>query len=76
LPQAGYRIPDCSYLAWIDLAVYNLGENPSVTLLERGKVAVSAGGVFGGNSEQFIRLNFATSLEILTEGIDRIVASL
>jgi len=76
LPEAGYRIPDCSYLAWIDLAAYNLGENPSATLLERGKVAVSAGGVFGGNSEQFIRLNFATSLEILTEGIDRIVASL
>jgi cysteine-S-conjugate beta-lyase len=76
LPEAGYRVPDCSYLAWIDLSAYNLGENPAATLLERGKVAVSPGGVFGGNSEQFIRLNFATSLEVLTEGIDRIMASL
>ena len=76
LPEAKYRIPDCSYLAWIDLSAYNLGEDPSLILRERGKVAVSAGGVFGGNSEQFIRLNFATSLEILTEGIDRIVASI
>jgi cystathionine beta-lyase len=76
LPQAHYRIPDCSYLAWIDLSAYELGENPALTILERGKLSVSPGEIFGPTSSQFIRLNFATSLEILTEGLDRIVASL
>ena len=76
LPEAGYRIPDCSYLAWIDLGAYELGEDPALTILERGKLAVSPGIAFGPFAEHFIRLNFATSLEILTEGIDRLVASL
>ena len=76
LPDAGYRIPDCSYLAWIDLGAYELGEDPALTILERGKLAVSPGIAFGPFAEHFIRLNFATSLEILTEGIDRLVASL
>ena len=76
LPEARYRIPDCSYLAWIDLGAYNLGEDPSKVLLERGKLAVSPGSAFGPESSQYIRMNFATNLEVLTEGIDRIVASL
>ncbi len=38
LPNANYRIPDCSYLAWIDVSEYNLGEHPPV-VLELGKVS-------------------------------------
>jgi cystathionine beta-lyase len=73
LPTVGYRIPDCSYLAWLDLESLNLGENPSEVLLEKGRVALNSGIQFGPNSGQFVRFNFGTSREIISEGIDRIV---
>jgi len=74
LPLAGYRVPNCSYLAWIDLSAYELGENPSQALLEHGRVAFTPGHLFGQDCDQFVRLNFATSKELISEGIDRIVA--
>ena len=73
LPTVGYRIPDCSYLAWLDVSSLNLGENPAEVLLEKGKVAFNPGAIFGPDSQQFIRLNFGTSRELISEGIDRIV---
>jgi len=74
LPNVGYRIPDFSYLAWLDLKELNLGENPSVVLLEKGKLAVNAGVMFGAESASFVRLNFATSEEIISEAISRMVS--
>lgn len=76
LPHAKYRIPNCSYLAWIDMSAYDLGENPTETILKRGRLALTPGYLFGQSCDQFVRLNFATSEEIIVEGIDRIVASL
>ena len=73
LPTVGYRIPDCSYLAWLDVSSLNLGQDPAQTLLEKGKVAFNPGIAFGPASGQFIRLNFGTSRELISEGIDRIV---
>lgn len=72
LPTVGYRIPDCSYLAWLDLSSLNLGENPAKTLLEKEKVAFNHGITFGPQASQFIRLNFGTSLEIIEDAIERI----
>jgi cystathionine beta-lyase len=72
LPTVGYRVPDFSYLAWLDLTSLNLGENPAQTLLEKGKLALNAGAMFGADSGNFVRLNFATSEEILDEAISRI----
>ena len=72
LPTVGYRIPDCSYLAWLDLSSLNLGVNPSETLLTQGKVALNSGITFGPDSGQFVRFNFATSEEIMYEAVNRI----
>ena len=72
LPSVRYHIPNNSYLAWIDLESLNLGADPSVTLIEKGRVAFSPGHAFGEQCDQYVRLNFATSPEILTEAIDRI----
>jgi len=76
LPTVGYHIPHNSYLAWLDLESLNLGENPSVTLLERGRVAFNPGHTYGAQCSQYVRLNFATSPEIISEAIDRIVRTL
>ena len=71
LPSVGYRVPDFSYLAWLDLSTLNLGQNPGEALLEKGKLALNAGIMFGADSGNFVRLNFATSEEILDEAISR-----
>jgi cystathionine beta-lyase len=74
LPMVGYRIPDTSYLAWLDVSALNLGENPAQALIERAKVAFNAGSTYSPTHSQFVRLNFATSEEILTEAVNRIAA--
>ncbi len=76
IPAVGYHVPDCSYLAWLDLSALNLGPNPTQTLLERGKVAFNAGQDFSPHTPQFVRLNFATSEEVLIEAVDRILKSI
>ena len=75
LPSVGYRIPDFSYLAWLELSTLNLGENPGEFLLEKAKLALNSGIMFGAQSGNFVRLNFATSEEILREAISRMAGS-
>jgi cystathionine beta-lyase len=75
-PGVGYRIPHCSYLAWLDLSSFHLGEDPSAVLIEKGKVAFVQGLRFGPQSTQFVRLNFATSPEILEEAFNRLATVL
>jgi cystathionine beta-lyase len=75
LSSVGYRIPDFSYLAWLDLSTLNLGENPGEFLLEKAKLALNSGIMFGAQSGNFVRLNFATSEEILGEAISRMAGS-
>jgi cystathionine beta-lyase len=76
LPTVRYHIPQNSYLAWLDVESLNLGENPSVRLIEKGRVAFSPGHGFGKQCDQYVRLNFATSTEIITEAIDRIARAI
>jgi cystathionine beta-lyase len=61
-------------LAWLDLSALNFGEDPATVLLEKAKVAFVPGIRFGKQSSQYVRLNFATSPEILREAITRIAS--
>ena len=72
LPTVRYHIPQNSYLAWLDVESLNLGVDPSVTLIEKGRVAFNPGHAFSKQCDQYVRLNFATSPEIIAEAIDRI----
>ena len=74
LPEARYRFPDAGYLAWIDLAPLGWGDNPAKRILREAKVAVHFGPAFGAEGRGFVRLNFGTSPEILTEAIRRIAS--
>jgi len=76
LPTVRYHIPQNSYLAWLDLESLHLGADPSVTLIEKGRVAFNPGHAFGKQCDQYVRLNFATSPEIITEAIDRIARAI
>lgn len=76
IPSIKTHLPQSSYVMWLDVTTLNLGENPAQIFLERGKVAFKAGHLYGAQSAQFIRFNFATSPAIITEAINRIVKSL
>ena len=61
LPGVGFVPPEATYLAWLDLRAYDLGDNPAEVLLDKAGVALSAGPDFGVHGLGFARLNFATS---------------
>jgi cystathionine beta-lyase len=76
LPTVRYRIPDFGYLAWLDMSSLGLGDDPAARLLEKGKLALNGGVLYGPKHKNFVRLNFGTSAELITEGINRITKSL
>ena len=76
IPEIKYQVPHCTYLAWLDVEALNLGRNPSQVLLDRGRVALSPGEAFSPSAFNFVRLNFATSPEILTEAVNRMVVAI
>jgi cystathionine beta-lyase len=76
IPAIGYTIPHCSYLAWLDVSKLNLGEDPGAMILERAKVAFNPGHIYGAQGKDYVRLNFATSPEIITEAFDRMARAL
>ncbi len=71
LPAVRYREPQAGYLAWLDCTALDLGPDPSVTFLERSRVALTRGRDFGPGAESFARLNFGTSAALLTEIVRR-----
>ncbi len=75
LPGVGYEQPRASFLAWLDLSSVGWGDDPSAIALERGKVALSPGPMFGALGRGFARLNFGCSPEVLTEAISRLAAA-
>ena len=72
LPEVIYNPPQHSYLAWLDLTALNLGADPGATILEKSKVAFNSGHIYGQQWNQFVRLNFATSPEIISKAITQI----
>ncbi len=85
LPAIGYTAPDGTYLAWLDCTALHLDADstpdgpgtvtdlagPARFFLDRARVALSAGHVFGAGGPGHVRLNFATHPDILTEAITR-----
>ena len=75
LPEVRYRPPEGTYLAWLDCRGLALSEDPAEVFLARGRVAVNSGPTFGTGGAGHVRLNLATSPEILTEAVRRMAAS-
>jgi cystathionine beta-lyase len=70
-------MPHCSYLSWIDFGGYKaVGDDPAGYLIENAKVAFSPGVRFGQQFASYVRLNFATSPEILEEAFNRAARAL
>jgi cystathionine beta-lyase len=76
IPAIGYRPPDASYLAWLDCTALGLGDDPSAVFLTRGRVALSPGPSFGRPGVGYVRLNMATSRQILAAAVDRMATAI
>lgn len=72
VPRARWspRRAEATYLAWIDCRELGL-DDPYRTFLERGRVALDPGPKNGPGGAGFVRLNYATSAEVLTEAVSR-----
>jgi cystathionine beta-lyase len=75
IPEIRYQPPEATFLAWLDCAALGL-EDPARTFLDRGHVALSDGPPFGPDCEQRVRLNFATSPELLEQIVGAMAAAL
>ena len=74
LPQVHYRVPEGTYLAWLDCRRLGIAD-PAAFFLERAKVALRAGTAFGASGHGWVRLNFATSRAILTKIVQSMAAA-
>ncbi len=76
LPDVRFHSPAATYLTWLDFRAYDLGDDPSVPLIDRARVALTGGPAFGAEGVGCARLNTASSPERLTEAITRIASVL
>ena len=73
LPAVRCTPPQAGYLAWLDCRALALDTTPAQFFLEHARVALSSGAEFGEPGRGFVRLNFATSQDILDRILDRMI---
>ena len=76
--KLAHHLPESTYLAWLGCRHLHLQTDttPQQHFLERAKVALSEGADFGESGRGHVRLNFATSTEILEQILGRLSAAL
>ena len=73
LPLSVFKIPDASYLAWVDVSAYIKDEeNLTLFFAEKAGVLLEGGNMFVSNADGFIRLILACPRIKLTDGLNRI----
>ena len=73
LPKFPVSMLEGTYLVWVDCSVLNQSSDKIVkTLLEKEKLWVNEGGLYGEAGEGFIRINIACPRQQLIEGLNRL----
>lgn len=76
LPQVRFRKPEATYLAWLDFRALEADpEALKQLMVEEAGVALNPGDTFGATGAGFLRLNVATSEDVIAEAIERIAAA-
>jgi cystathionine beta-lyase len=71
MPGVTMRLPEATYLAWLDCSALALPTPAGQFFLERARVGLNFGETFGAPYANFARLNFATPAPVLREIIGR-----
>ena len=73
LPEFPVSMLEGTYLVWVDCSVLNQSSDETVkTLLEKEKLWVNEGSLYGEAGEGFIRINIACPRQQLIEGLNRL----
>jgi cystathionine beta-lyase len=75
LPGVRMAAPEATYLAWLDCRETGLAD-PYTFFLERAKVALNDGRLFGPGGDGFVRLNFGCPRALLADALGRMRAAL
>ena len=78
MSRVKYRIPEVTYLAWLDFRALGLSDADLWDrMLHQARVGTDNGPIFGLNGEGigFQRLNFACSRARLTEALERMAGA-
>ena len=67
LPGVTMRLPEATYLAWLDCRALELPCSAGQFILDHAKVGLNFGETFGAQYAGFARLNFATPAPILRQ---------
>jgi len=77
LPGVTLRLPEATYLAWLDRSALKLPTPAGQFFLDRARVGLNFGEAFGeafgASYANFARLNFATPAPVLREIVGRMV---
>ncbi|MGB9113550.1 MAG: PatB family C-S lyase [Acidimicrobiales bacterium] len=76
VPGVSCAKPQATYLAWLDLRTSGLGDDPAAVISEQAGVTLLPGPHFGDVGRGHARLNFATTIEVLDVGLERLRAFL
>jgi cysteine-S-conjugate beta-lyase len=79
-PAARFTIPKATYLQWIDFGAYvksgQITDPPHRFFLEKAKVALNDGSVFGEGCENLVRLNFGSPRSVVEKALERMCKAL
>lgn len=72
-PGIHLHAPEATYLAWLDCSKLGLSTSAFDFFHDNARVGLSVGETFDPSCAPFVRLNFATSMPILDEILERMV---
>ena len=76
LPECVYRVPEGTYLAWLDLRALKPDEALTCAFVTEGGILVEEGSAFGEEGKGFYRVNTACPRPLLLEGMERMVKTI
>ncbi|MEX6332817.1 3M3SH-releasing C-S lyase [Staphylococcus haemolyticus] len=80
LPHAEFKIPEATYLAWVDLSYYikakHIDEPIAKYFIKHAGVIIEGQEQFVHNAEGHIRINIAVPREIMIKGLQKIKGAL
>jgi cystathionine beta-lyase len=75
LPMLTWQPPEATFLAWLNCAALGPDDQARERFLDHGRVALEPGLRFGAAGSGYVRLNFATSTDILDQATARMAKS-
>lgn len=77
LPKSKFKIPESTYLAWVDVSEYVTGiDDLTLHFAQNAGILLEGGKMFVANADGYIRLNLACPRSQVLEGLKRIAKCL